>query len=286
MDYYIKEDEIQNFLILPSTFDWELIDQELGFKKIFTIFPKSKYLAAKDSHQEIFRLLTKAAVHYGFVFSIPKIKVQITNYGINNLEQQKSKNANWWDVRDLGLSLIKIADACFSEAITLSKGTIDLDFFQNSSIIVTPFDFENIYSINNSIDTFMQLKPLINKAKSINIDSKIGKDCFSAVKENEDILPLLKDALVFYALYYSAKLPNFTFTQNSVIVQYEELPWQKSQVLDFNAKMITAENFKKLADETMKIIIDYLKNNPEEFPCYPEPGGEFLMQSRNSGIYL
>ena len=69
MEYYISSEELREkeYLILPQTFDWDLVDQELGFGKIFEIIPEEIYLLLRDSvdtvHKEIFRLLSKASTH-------------------------------------------------------------------------------------------------------------------------------------------------------------------------------------------------------------------------------
>ena len=69
MEYYISSEELREkeYLILPQTFDWDLVDQELGFGKIFEIIPEEIYLQLRDSvdtvHKEIFRLLSKASTH-------------------------------------------------------------------------------------------------------------------------------------------------------------------------------------------------------------------------------
>ena len=91
MEYFINENELNNYLILPKTFDWGLVDQELGFRKIFEVVPEEIYLEIKTSQPEIFRLLTKAAVHFCFVFNIPKIKVHISSTGIEQFAQEKLK---------------------------------------------------------------------------------------------------------------------------------------------------------------------------------------------------
>lgn len=291
MEYKIEAVQINDYLILPSSFDWELVDQELGFKKIFKIFPEDKYLALETSHPEIFRLLTKAAAHYAFVFAIPKIKVQISNYGIQEFTQEKMKSSAWWDVRDLGLSLLKVADACFSEAITLAgeDATLptELDFFKNGfALIPTPAQFESIYSINNSPEVYSLLQQYLTRAMTVKIKTKLNADCLALIEANTDLKNFLKEAAGFYALYYASLMPAFVFTQNAVVVQYEELPWQKSQVLDAHAKTISGQNFLQMGDEALNIILDYIKSHLTDFPCYTEPTNEFLMQARDSGIFL
>lgn len=294
MEQYISKEERNDYLFLPKTFDWDLVDQEVGFGKIFQVFPEEFYLELKDSNDEVkkklYKLLTKAGVYYSFIFSIPKIKVHISNYGIQEFNQDKVKSSPWWDVRDLGLSMLKIADKNLSDAITkVSKSSFksDVPFFANvSNIICTPEAFNGIYSINYSTDAYLTLQKFIKKALLLNVYDKLSSDCFEAVKENTNLNIFLKDALAFYALYYASLLPGFIFTQSAVVVQYDELPWQKSIVLDENSKMRSGQNFLKLADESIKVITDYIKKNLSEFPCYSAPIPERKIEVRDSGIYL
>ena len=295
MEYYITKEDIKNYLILPSTFDWDLVDQELGFGKIFEIIPLDVYLQLKiatdDDSKEIFRLLTKASTHYSFILAIPKIKVHISNFGIQEFTQEKMKSSPWWDIRDLGLSLLKFADKLFSDAISKISG-IDalksqIPFFQNvSEYISTPSEFESIYSINSSPEVFAMLQKFLKQALLLKIFEKIKPECIAQIKANPELYSFLKDANVFYALYYASLLPSFVFLQNAIVIQYEELPWQKSKVLDPQAKMLSGHNFLKLGDESLKMVIDYIKSHLTDFPCYVEPVAEIKPQARDSGLYL
>lgn len=295
MEQYIHQNEVQNFLILPNSFDWDLVDQEIGFAKVFDFFPKELYQSFEYSQektkQNLFKLLTKAGVYYSFIFSIPKIKVHISNYGLQEFNQDKVKPSQWWDVRDLGLSMLKVADRALSDALALAckdeiiKKQIPL-FLNLSEFIATPEELEKIYSINYSPDVFLQLQKFITKSLNINVFDKIKPDCLESVKQNDFLLPFLKDALVFYSLYYASLLPNFIFTQNAVVVQYEELPWQKSIVLDATAKLNAGNGFLKLADGSMKIITDYMKKHPDDFPCSSLVEADRKVEIRDSGIYF
>lgn len=289
MDYNISVEDLDKYLILPNSFDWNLVDQELGFKKIFSVFPELVYLEL-NVESEIFRLLTKSAAHYAFVMSIPKIKVQITNFGIQEFSQDKMKSSAWWDVRDLGLSLLKVADRCFSDAISLASEDenlkAELDFFKNGNgLIDTPAAMENIYSINYSPEVFLMLQQFLKTALTTKLKKKIGA-CYEEALLNAELKDLMKQAVGFYGLYYASLLPAFVFTQNAVVVQYEELPWQKSQVLDPHTKMISGQNFSLMGDELLNMVMDHIAEKKTLFPCYVPPEGEFLMQARDSGIYL
>lgn len=289
MEQFITKEQLPGYLILPKTFDWELVDQEIGFAEILEIIPKEIY--STISEEKIKNLLTKAGVYYSFILSIPKLKVHIQNFGIQQFDNDKLKIAPWWDVRDLGLSMLKVADKCFSDAITLISKNENIKsqipfFSQVSEHISTPEEFEKIYSINYSPKVFLKLQKFIKKAMILLVEEKVKKDCISIIKGNNDLYPFLKDALVFYSLHYASLLPEFIFTQNAVVLQYDELPWQKSIVLDAHAKIISGQNFLKLGDESLKVISDYIKKNITDFPCYAPPTPNRKMEARDSGIYL
>ncbi|WP_312750561.1 DUF6712 family protein [Epilithonimonas hominis] len=295
MEQYITKEQLEDYLILPNNFDWDLIDQEVGFSKVFDFFPVAVYNSFKNSAdsnvRDIYKLLTKAGVYYSFILSLPKLKVQITNYGVQIIESDKTKSSPWWDVRDLGLSLLKIADRCLSDSLKkaskIESVKTQINFFKNvSEFICTPEEFENIYSINYSPEVFMLLQKFIKKALIAKVYDKLKADCVASVKSNPELLPFLKDALAFYALYYASLLPGFIFTNNAIVIQYDELPWQKSVVLTQDEKKKSGENFLKIADESLKIIIDYIKNHLSDFPCYSGPAPERTIQVRDSGLYL
>lgn len=295
MEHYINKTDIKKYLILPKSFDWDLIDQEQGFSKIFKFIPLDIYNLLKreptsEDKIEIYRLLTKASAHYSFAFSIPKLKVHIANYGIQEFSQDKVKSAAWWDVRDLGLSIIKIADKCFSEALSkiflIEELKSELDFFKEERIISTPEEFENIYSIGNSPEVFLMMDKFIKQGLEINVKDKLSSECITNILESDVLSQFLKDAIVFYSLYYASLLPTFVFMHNSIAISYEELPWQKSKILTLEERARSGENFKQLGEENMKIIIRHIKQNLSQFPCYVQPVPEMVAKARDSGISL
>ena len=42
MEEFITESQVSNYFKIPANFDWNLVDQEIGFGKVFEIFPKEK----------------------------------------------------------------------------------------------------------------------------------------------------------------------------------------------------------------------------------------------------
>ena len=161
-----------------------------------------------------------------------------------------------------------------------------IPFFANVSYISLPSEFEKIYSINNSPEVFLMLQRYLRQALKLKVFENIKSECVDQIKANPELYEFFQSSIVFYSLYYASLLPSFVFLQNAVVIQYEELPWQKSQVLDPKAKIQSGKNFLQLANESLKVISDYMKVNSSEFPCYNSPEPDRIPQSRSSGIYL
>ena len=57
MERFVTKEQLSEYLILPKNFDWEHVDQEIGFAEIFDIIPKQIYNSITD--EKIKKLLTK-----------------------------------------------------------------------------------------------------------------------------------------------------------------------------------------------------------------------------------
>ncbi|CAI9673176.1 DUF6712 family protein [Elizabethkingia anophelis] len=301
MRHVLTIEDFKKYVGLPKTFGLDIIapHQETAFrKKIFPYISSEMLLGLKestdDSKKQIAELVYKAAACYSVIIAIPFIKVKINSFGIDQYDQEKMKTAPWWDVRDLGLSLVKIADEALSDALSaIGKNPdlkIDCEFFKTVSYppIPTPEEFNKIYTINKSIDVYNLLVPLMKRVWQFGILEKIKICTVEDIEKNELLASLLKDALAYYALGYALKLSQFTFITSGVVIQYEELPWQKSLLLSSLDKIKLEEEFLKLANESLSSILKYLKEHPDDFPCYkPEsiiPVREII--EKKSGIYL
>ena len=63
MEQFITKEQLSEYLILPKNFDWELVDQEIGFAEIFDIIPKSIF---NDLADEKIKKLNREFVSINF----------------------------------------------------------------------------------------------------------------------------------------------------------------------------------------------------------------------------
>ncbi|WP_300685525.1 DUF6712 family protein [Chryseobacterium sp.] len=297
----LTQEDYKEYVGLPKNFGLDVINphQETAFRKKIFPYISSDFLfelknSEKESERNISLLIHKAAACYSVIIAIPFIKSKIKSWGITTNEGDKSKPSDWWDVRDMALTLVKIADECLSDSLTeISKDDVlksKCDFYKNFSFspIPNPDEFNKIYSINKSMDVYNLIVPLMQRIWMFSISSKI-KGCALQDIENKPILSsLLKDSLVYYSLGSALNLSQFKFISSGVAVQYEELPWQKSVIVPDAEKKELKESFLKIANDSFEKILEYINENLQEFPCYmsnaTKVGREII--EKKSGLYM
>ncbi|UKB81259.1 DUF6712 family protein [Chryseobacterium sp. MEBOG07] len=301
MQHTLTQEDFKEYVGLPKNFGLDVINphQETAFRKKIFPYISSDFLSelrnsSKESEEFISTLIYKAAACYSVVIAIPFIKSKIKSWGIVTSEGDKTKPADWWDIRDMALTLVKIADECLSDALTEISKDPDLkskcDFYKHYSYgpIPNPEEFNKIYSINKSMDMYILMVPLMQRVWLFSISSKI-KGCTLEEVEKEPVLStLLKESLVYYSLGNALSLSQFTFISSGVVFQYEELPWQKSVLVSDQEKLRLKHSFLNIATDSFSKILEYIKENKEDFPCYQENskkvGREII--ERKSGLYM
>jgi hypothetical protein len=297
MDFLIPDNEVRDFLYLPENFDETLIDQEIAFiSNVFPYISEDIFLEIKNStdpgYEEIYQLLNKAVIRYAFILSIPSIKVHISNFGIHEFNDDDIKIASWWNVRDLGLSYLKAADKYFSEALTKASKIAELKtkigILKNANdVISTPAELNSVFSINFSPEIYSLLVDFLNEGVELFLKPKLESCNISNLINNKIIGPLIKRAIAFYAFYNASMLPKFVFLKDSIVIQYEELPWQKSVLLTPEQKIQTGYHFLKLAEKSIENILIYLDSNKSQFPCYTTENKAFRETiKKKSGLYI
>lgn len=291
MDNLLTREEIQGLVKLPTNFDIRLIDQEYGFlSKIFPIISEEVFNELKESHSTIFKMIAKAGILYSFVLDIPKIKVHISNYGIVHFEQNKTRNANWWDIRDLGLSWVKKADLYLSAGLYHLSATQyknRIPFFKTENPLVSFWNFNNYYSLNDSVSVYEKLLPLLQKNydKLIELFSPCGID---TLLEDAFLKNKLAEFVMDRTIIDAMDLPYLSFISTGIALQYEELPWQKSVVISVKDIDFIRQRHISNTGDTMKLIFNYLNAHKDKFPCIGEIKNTSGLKvvSKKSGLYL
>lgn len=287
----IGADKLRDMAKLPKNFDLNLVDWEYGFRTKVEPIISMKNEELKTQNQEAYELIVKAGVFYALVLDIPKVKVHLSNYGISQHEQGRAKNATWWDVRDLGLSWLKKADECLLQGLNIIKddeliNKKDIPFFQQSFPLV---DYETINALYpvSSAEVYLKLCRLMRDGFD-ELMSNFKVCTAEFLLEDKNLADLIKNYLIHKSLLDAMQMPGLTFLTRGIVVQYEELPWQKSTVLGELAFGNIARSYQLLADRYLEKIWNYMREHAQEFPCYtpPKTSPRVEIIRRKSGVFL
>lgn len=92
---------------------------------------------------------------------------------------------------------------------------------------------------------------------------------------DEMALALLKKIIGYYTLSDAIFMQGLTYTTSEIILQWEQLPWQKSILLSDTQFKPLKEGFLERAQGHRYLLLQYIKAYPNLFPCYQ---GEPIIQ--------
>lgn len=292
MEKIIANDQIHALVTLPKNFDLDLIDQSAGFtSKIFPFVSRAQFEALALTHPNIHQALAKAGILYALVLDIPRIKVYISNFGINQYQHDKARVAPWWDVRDLGLSWLKKANDTLYQALALigEEPMLKQDnlFFSQQLALVDVFQFQQFYHLGNSVEVYMRLSAMMKEALELLLLS-LGGCTLNELLNNAQLSDWLRKYLMNGALATASASSTLLFLTTGLAIQYEELPWQKSVVLSPEVVQRMGAQYQHKADMYLQLLLKYLQDHADEFPCYQPKEVQFRTKiiAKDSGLFL
>lgn len=245
-----------------------------------------------ENTQKIAHTLRRAVANYAVVYSIPFLKTHLSSTGANTFTDGKMERSPWWDIRDYGLSAIAIADRSLSEAIqalllTDLKDKLPIINHLQATVFASPNDFSKIYPIGNSYEIFLKFIPLMQNVWDLFLSEKFSSCLLEDIKKSEKALNLLRHIIAYHTLSEAVTLQYFTFTNTGIIIQWEQLPWQKSLLLSESQLQKLPEKFTKKANLYMDLLLEFLRKNPDDFPCFQDKENpKRKVITKKSGIYF
>lgn len=245
-----------------------------------------------DNKAFIFSQIQKAVANYAVAYSIPFLKMHLSSAGANTYNDNKTERSPWWDIRDYGLNAINIADKALNVAVLSLQNSIlvlELPFINDlqKSLFRTPSEFSDIYPIGNSYEIFLKLIPLMDDIWALSLQNFLSECTLSDIKKETTALALLKKYIAYSTLADAVLSQAFTFTISGIVIQWEQLPWQKNQIINQSQLLELRVNFVQKAGSYKTLLLDFLKNNPEKFPCFASKKQDVREPVlKKSGIYF
>ena len=115
------------------------------------------------------------------------------------------------------------------------------------------------------------------------------KPCEADVLLGDDVLKnLIKKYCIDKSKADATAEQGYLFTSTGIVVQYEELPWQKSVVLTDEEKIRFQEGHLRGSERYLTQIWDYLNKNKDNFPCWNAEDSQLKVPiiAKKGGLFL
>lgn len=274
--------EIKLYTNVSNRLDFELLKtyiEEALRVKVYPYIPKS---TAETLSGDELELLKKAVANYAVAYAIPFLKVNLSNTGGNYYSDDKMEKSPWWDLRDLGLSSIAMGDRALNDCITqlIEQGKLP----RTSGIIGSVNEFEKFYSLNSSWEVFTKLQSLIQWMWESVVAPQVTTCTPDDLRAYPTIWEKLQRTVVFFTVAEAALMNSFSFTATAIVQQWEELPWQKSKILNAAELYTLAKRLQQLARHELAQLKQLLEK--EAVACYrPSPAAQ-QVEKMKSGLYF
>lgn len=274
--------EIKQYTNVSNRLDFELLKtyiEEALRVKVYPYVPKAIVSVAVGDTLE---LLKKSVANYAVAYAIPFLKVNISNTGGNYYTDDKMEKSPWYDLRDLGLSAIAIGDRALNNCIELliTEGKLQ----RSNGIISTVNEFEKYYSLNSSWEVFTKLQPMMQWVWESMLSPQLSTCTPNDLRNYPTIWEKLQRTTVFFTIAEAAQVHSFSFTTTAIIQQWEELPWQKSKILNAAEVYAVAQRLQQLARHELAQLKQLLEK--EAVACYVPSNAARQVEKLKSGLYF
>lgn len=274
--------EIKQYTNVSNRLDFELLKTYIEEALRVKVYPYVSKTIVSEASGDTLELLKKAVANYAIAYAIPFLKVNLSNTGGNYYTDDKMEKSPWWDLRDLGLSSIAMGDRALNNCIELliTEGKLQ----RSNGIISTVNDFEKYYSLNSSWEVFTKLQPIIQWVWESMLAPQLSTCTPNDLRNYPTIWEKLQRTTVFFTIAEAAQVHSFSFTTTAIIQQWEELPWQKSKILNAAEVYAVAQRLQQLARHELAQLKQLLEK--EAIACYVPSNAARQVEKLKSGLYF
>jgi len=274
--------EIKQYTNVSNRLDFELLKTYIEEALRVKVYPYVPKTIVNEASGDTLELLKKAVANYAVAYAIPFLKVNLSNTGGNYYTDDKMEKSPWYDLRDLGLSSIAIADRALNDCIELliKEGNLQ----HSNGIISTVNEFEKYYSLNSSWEVFTKLQPIMQWVWESMLAPQLSTCTPNDLRSYPTIWEKLQRTTVFFTIAEAAQVHSFSFTNTAIIQQWEELPWQKSKILNAAEVYAVAQRLQQLARHELAQLKQLLEK--EAVACYVPSNAARQVEKLKSGIYF
>lgn len=286
--------EIKKYVNVSVQLDMKLLEpyiEESLRVRIYPYVPKDVCELIVD--ETYYELLKKSVANYAVAYSIPFLKVHLSNVGGNNFTDGKMQKSSWWDLRDFGISAVGIADRALNNLLFElynSNYKQQVTALQGNNIFAGVWEFEQHYGLGGSWEVFARLRPVIQRVWEIMIAPRVSICTLDELRPYPTIFNMLQTATAYFTVAEMIQLGSVSFTNEVMLIQWDELPWQQSKILSRQDLNHLYEEMNKRANSYLNQMISLIRfeqsQDPNALLCFVEKNTEREPIAKKSGLYL
>lgn len=248
-------------------------------------------IISEPEYSEQLKLIKKSVAHYTIPLAIPFIKVLISNSGTSNTKDSRLQKSDWWDIRDMAIQSANIADQALTDAIESLKETplfsrLEISEKVRNLPFISPLEIRNYTGYKMGYDVFLDAVPTMELVWLSIIQDKYQDCVLDNLNDYTKLENLIKKAAAFYILADMAQSNAFVFNGVGFFIKWEQLPWQKSAIIDEKSVNKYIENLYKKANTYINLANKFIKKNISDFPCMETFPTYRKVIKKKSGLYF
>lgn len=259
--------------------------------------------SSDEGVNDVLEAAQRALCLFAYYIAIPGLQVKMMETGLHALSDDKYKSAYQWQVGDYRESYLlsaysameRLYDLLMQNASSFTAWTTTTGYSRyNDSLLRTPFEFSDVYSIGSSHITYVDLKPAIQRAQDLVLRTELGEDFYDSLiahitgsddsdseAADSDMLDLavkkLRPALAHLAIGH-AKEVLFRMVNGSLLsTRYNANSTNDVKAFDdrLHTEFATTvrRNAMEMGHQLLSVARKWLDAHADDFPLYKEGPG-------------
>lgn len=258
-------------------------------------------LPADSTDNDRKALLSKSRETIAFLSvlrALPFVAVKIGDMGLHRMENDTHQAAYKYQETELKQSLRSSGISAMESLLLFLDGKREVftDWANTAtakalrgSLINSTFEFNAAYPIENSPVVFMAIRPFMQVAEDFDIRPAIGAELFAQLKTGilsgnlseaqTGLLDLLRKALAYYTAVRFCTRNGMSITDKGYFfetVESQPINPETKKSADHSLIVSLMNSDKRIADDYLKLALEFIGAHPEDFPVLPAARGRYV----------
>ncbi|MBS9773809.1 MAG: hypothetical protein KGV59_01450 [Tenacibaculum sp.] len=292
--------EIENVKPYLKKAERSFLKPAIGLEQLDEFSGASPQTDTNEVFKEALDLTREVVANYGYFLYLPIGAVQITNSGIQVVDNEHTKTATDKQFKELQRSFLTSAHEALDELLLyMEQHSQHFPKWVNSAcysvynelLVNNSETFNKYYYIFNSRQTFMALKPKMRMVEDRFIRPVVGDEKLKSLKvqssklnENDRKLKeYLQQSIVAFTIMDVLDSGMFVLDAQGMKMRFDVLPYEKAIAKEFKTNSKFKENKKIEGEEYLKMAVGLLKQN-EPNTKSQEDKKDYIQITKTNGI--